>query len=237
MSDNADVVRRYLRVFETQDMEALKPLVAEDVRIHGAGMSVRGRRFVEGAIRTPGLSHCRLRVDDLFAAGDRVVTAFTLTYRHDLSGRDIGMTGVKSYRLKDGVIVEFWGETDLYTLLRQAALLPVRIPSFADERVGLKAELPDWVDAHSALYQLGRVLGIFPLDGKFMDVQYMFWDDHPLGNALRATLLGLVDAGVLETRGGGQEFRWALPHGAGPAPAVKTGDGAVTEAVTGIEPA
>jgi len=127
---NADVVRRYLRVFETQDVDELAELVAEDVIVHGAGQHVRGRRYPEGAVLTPGLSNCRVRVDDLFAAEDRVTVAFTLTYHHDRTRRDLTMTGLKSYRLREGRIVEFWGETDLYGLLRQAGLVPARIPPF-----------------------------------------------------------------------------------------------------------
>lgn len=127
---NAEIVRRYLRVFETRDVAELAHLVAENVRVHGSGQHVQGRHFPEGAVLTPGLSDCRVRVDDLFAAGDRVTTAFTLTYRHDRTGRDLTMTGVKSYRLRDGLIVEFWGETDLYGTLRQAGLVPAEIPAF-----------------------------------------------------------------------------------------------------------
>ena len=124
------LVRRYLRVFETRDLSELPEVVAEDVVIHGAGTTVRGRAYVEGAVSTPGLSHCRVHVNDLHAAGDRVTVAFTLTYTHDRTGRDVTMTGVKSYRLAGGRIVEFWGETDLYGLLRQLDLVPQEIPAF-----------------------------------------------------------------------------------------------------------
>ena len=127
---NAEVVRRYLRIFETRDVARLEELVAEDVSIHGAGSHVVGRHYPEEAVLTPGLSNCRVRVDDLFAAGDRVTAAFTLIYTHDRTGRDLITTGVKSYRLHEGRIVEFWGETDLYGLLRQAGLVPEEIPSF-----------------------------------------------------------------------------------------------------------
>ncbi|MGI3202397.1 hypothetical protein ACRJ4W_36665 [Streptomyces sp. GLT-R25] len=44
---NAEVVLRYLRVFETQDLDELAELVAEDVAVHGAGRSMCGG----GAIR------------------------------------------------------------------------------------------------------------------------------------------------------------------------------------------
>lgn len=127
---NAEIVRRYLRVFETRDVAEFDELVAEDVVVHGAGFHGQGRQYPVGAVLTAGLSNCRVQVDDLFSAGDRVTVAFTLTYTHDRSGRDLTMTGVKSYRLHEGRIVEFWGETDLYGLLRQAGLVPEQIPPF-----------------------------------------------------------------------------------------------------------
>jgi hypothetical protein len=40
------------------------------------------------------------------------------------------MTICKSYRLAAGRIVEFWGETDLYGLLRQLGRVPAEIPAF-----------------------------------------------------------------------------------------------------------
>lgn len=127
---NAEIVRRYLRVFETRDVAEFDELVAQDVVVHGAGFHGQGRQYPVGAVLTSGLSNCRVQVDDLFSAGDRVTVAFTLTYTHDRSGRDLTMTGVKSYRLREGRIVEFWGETDLYGLLRQAGLVPEQIPPF-----------------------------------------------------------------------------------------------------------
>lgn len=127
---NSEVVRRYLGVFETKNVAELESLVEKDVLVHGAGYHVRGRHHPEGAVLTPGLSNCRVHIDDLCAAGDRVTVAFTLTYTHDHSGRDLTMTGLKSYRLHEGRIVEFWGETDLYGLLRQAGLVPEEIPQF-----------------------------------------------------------------------------------------------------------
>ncbi|PYC69529.1 hypothetical protein C7C46_28005 [Streptomyces tateyamensis] len=123
---NAEAVRRYLRVFETRAVDELAELVAEDVLVHGAGFHGRGRHLPEGAILTPGLSNCRVQVDDLVAAGDRVTVAYT----QDRSGRDATMTGVKSYRLAQSRIVEFWGETDLYGLLRRLDLAPAQLPEF-----------------------------------------------------------------------------------------------------------
>lgn len=127
---NAQVVLRYLRVFETRQVAEFEHLVAEDVHVHGAGGHVQGRSYPEGAVLSPGLSNCRVQVDDLFAAGDRVTAVTTLTYHHDRSGRDVTMSACKTYRLADAMIVEFWGETDLYGLLRQLGHVPAQIPEF-----------------------------------------------------------------------------------------------------------
>lgn len=127
---NAEVVLRYLRVFETRQVSEFELIVAEDVQVHGAGSHVQGRGYPEGSVLSPGLSDCRVRIDDLFAAGDRVTVAATLTYRHDRSGGDVTMSVCKTYRLAGGVIVEFWGETDLYGLLRQLGHVPSQIPEF-----------------------------------------------------------------------------------------------------------
>jgi ketosteroid isomerase-like protein len=110
------------------DTGDLADIVAADVVIHGAGQNVQGRHWVEQSVLTPGLSACRVRVDDLFAARDRVTAYFTMTYTHAKTGRDVVMTGLKSYRFRDGRIVEFWGETDLYGFLRQLGLVPEQPP-------------------------------------------------------------------------------------------------------------
>ncbi|MBR7828466.1 nuclear transport factor 2 family protein [Actinospica sp. MGRD01-02] len=127
---NAEVVLRYLRVFETRQVEEFQHIVAEDVHVHGAGSHVRGRAYPESSVLSPGLSNCRVKVDDLFAAGDRVTVAATLTYLHDRSGHEATMSVCKTYRLDGGVIVEFWGETDLHGFLRQLGLAPAVIPDF-----------------------------------------------------------------------------------------------------------
>jgi ketosteroid isomerase-like protein len=126
-----EVVRRYLSLFETGQVEELDRLVAEDVEIWGGGQHVRGRHYPAGSIKTPGLSDCRVEIVELFAAEDRVVVYFRNTYRHAASGRDVVQTGLKMYQVRDGKIVRFWGETDLYGLLRQLHKVPGTV-SFLD---------------------------------------------------------------------------------------------------------
>ena len=121
---NADVVRRYLRVFETFGVEELPFLLDRSVIVHEGGTTVRGIDWVSAAVRTPGLAACRIVVDDLFAARDRVMVACTVTYTRDGTGQQLTLSGLKSYRLRNGLIVELWGATDVFGFLRGAALVP-----------------------------------------------------------------------------------------------------------------
>ena len=49
---NADAVRRYLRVFETCDLDELAKVVHPDVIGHGAGQTTVGRGVIEEAVRS-----------------------------------------------------------------------------------------------------------------------------------------------------------------------------------------
>ncbi|QNE18577.1 nuclear transport factor 2 family protein [Kribbella qitaiheensis] len=53
---NAAVVRRYLKVFETRDVEDLAEVMAEDVRVRGAGQTVTGRHHVAASGRRTPIS-------------------------------------------------------------------------------------------------------------------------------------------------------------------------------------
>ena len=127
---NAEVVRRYLRVFATRDLAELRAVMAQDVEIYGAGMSVRGRHNVEQVICAEGLTVVAQEIVELHACADRVTVAVAQTYRQDRTGRTAVQSACKMYQLADGVIVRFWGESDLYGLLRQLDLLPNEPISF-----------------------------------------------------------------------------------------------------------
>ena len=128
---NAEVVRRYLRVFETRDLAELRAVMAEDVEIYGAGMSVRGRRNVEQVICADGATVVAQEIVELHACADRVTVAIAQTYRQDRTGKTAVQSACKMYQLTDSVIVKFWGESDLYGLLRGLDLIPGELTSLA----------------------------------------------------------------------------------------------------------
>ncbi|MGW4153608.1 nuclear transport factor 2 family protein [Micromonospora chersina] len=121
---NIEVVRRYLRTFITKDLAELAEVVAEDVEIYGSGTAVRGRRYPEAAVSSPGLTVLDQQILEIFAAEDRVVVSMAQTYRRDATGATTVQSACKMYRLAGGRIVQFWGEQDTYGLLRGLGLLP-----------------------------------------------------------------------------------------------------------------
>ncbi|MDT0532873.1 nuclear transport factor 2 family protein [Micromonospora sp. DSM 115977] len=121
---NVEVVRRYLRTFVTKDLAELRAVVDEDVLIYGSGTPVRGRHHVEGAVTSPGLTVLDQEIVEIFAAGDRVVVSLAQTYRRDATGATAVQSACKMYRLAGGRIVQFWGEQDLFGLLRGLGMLP-----------------------------------------------------------------------------------------------------------------
>jgi ketosteroid isomerase-like protein len=121
---DADIVRRYLSTFATRDLGELQAVVAEDVEIYGAGQLARGRQVVEDAVMTPGLSVVDQEIVELHSAGHRVTVAGTNTYRQDSTGKTAIQSFCKMYEIDGGKIVRFWGEADLFGLLRGLGILP-----------------------------------------------------------------------------------------------------------------
>jgi steroid delta-isomerase-like uncharacterized protein len=71
------------------------------------------------------------RIDDLIAAGDKVVARTTMrgTQRGEFfgipaTGRSVEMQGVHVLRIQDGQIIEHWGNNDDLGLMRQLGAIP-----------------------------------------------------------------------------------------------------------------
>jgi ketosteroid isomerase-like protein len=120
---DAEVVRRYLRTFAPRDLDELRAVVADDVEMYGAGQFARGRQTVEDAVMTPGLTVVDQQIVELYSAGHRVTVAGTNTYRQDSTGKTAVQSFCKMYQVDGGKIVRFWGEVDLFGLLRDLGIL------------------------------------------------------------------------------------------------------------------
>jgi steroid delta-isomerase-like uncharacterized protein len=73
----------------------------------------------------------RSDVEDLIAAGDKVVERFTASGTHEgeilgiaPTGRTVTLPGINIFRLEDGRIVERWGKLDMLGFMQQLGVVP-----------------------------------------------------------------------------------------------------------------
>jgi predicted ester cyclase len=132
--NNVDVVRRYTEeCWGEGNLDLVDELVAADARAgHGdAGSGPQAYKDEILAIRT-GLSNYRTKVEEIFGAGDAVAVRWSTTGRHTgplfghpPTGKDVTIMGVDIFHLRDGQIVDHFGESAMPMLLEQIGALPV----------------------------------------------------------------------------------------------------------------
>lgn len=131
------VVRRYFEAIdaacEAGNADVVDEFLAPDFVEHNPFPGIPPTRegwkqafmmFVEGA---PGY-HV---VEDLVAEGDKVAGRITAYGKHEgelfgipATGKDIRVTGIAIWRIRDGQIVEHWHETDQMGLMQQLGVVP-----------------------------------------------------------------------------------------------------------------
>ena len=133
-SDNEAVVRRFFEEFcSGRRSELAEQLVSADYVSHGP--QAPPAQGPDGVTERVGLYQesvdAHWRVDDIFSAGDRVVTRWTGTGTHvgELmgiapTGREISVEAITIHRMKDGLIAEEWTVWDALGLLQQVGAVP-----------------------------------------------------------------------------------------------------------------
>jgi steroid delta-isomerase-like uncharacterized protein len=117
-----------------KDLEGMSALVAEDVIIHTPVPGVENgragyRAFVD--VFVTAFPEQSVEVEDLLAEGDLVVARHMHHATHGgefiglpPSGKTVYVPGVELFRVRDGLIVEFWHNDDLLGLLVQLGAVP-----------------------------------------------------------------------------------------------------------------
>ena len=127
-----NLVRRLIDAINRQDYHALQDLVAPDYVHRTPGEELRGAEALQGLLTAyhRGFPDLELVIDDIFGAGDRVATAFTLNGTHlgelmgvPATGRRMSVHGTIHSRVKDGRIVEEWELLDRASMYRQLGLV------------------------------------------------------------------------------------------------------------------
>ena len=133
--ENKAIVARYWAEVWTAGGEgAVADLLAEDELHHwGVGDDTVGREAFSARLGTflTAFPDFTVRVEQVVAEGDLVVSRYTATATHrgawlgiPATGTAVEYTGINVFRIACGKIAESWGEADHLGLLRQLGGLP-----------------------------------------------------------------------------------------------------------------
>jgi predicted ester cyclase len=133
---NVDIVRRFTEeCWGRGNLDLLDELIAPDAR-PGFGFSGNGpRAYREEILATRGgLSDYHTKVEEIFGAGDAVAVRWSTNGRHTgllfgnpPTGKDVAIVGVDMFHLRDGQIVDYYGEGAMPMLLTQIGALPAPV--------------------------------------------------------------------------------------------------------------
>lgn len=135
-TESKQIFRRVVEeAIEGGDFGAFDELIDERIVSHDPSEPgpIRGREAYRAAIERyrSAFSGLRIRIDDQIAEGDKVVTRWTATGRHDgdlfgmpATGKDVEFTGIDIDRIENGRIVEEWVNWDTLGLLYQLGVIP-----------------------------------------------------------------------------------------------------------------
>jgi len=117
-------VATYAGALNDRDTEALRAVVASDVVGHEPTHEVGGFNAFKANIEAWLSSYTDLRIttDDLFEQGDRAAWRWKLQGTHRPTGRSVSIAGIIIFRVRRGLIVEYWGHYDRLGMLEQQGL-------------------------------------------------------------------------------------------------------------------
>jgi len=128
-SANKEIVLRYQEIYNSNNLDALSEVVAEDFltprMMPGMPPGLEGARRIHKATLL-GMPDWHTKIVDLIAEDDKVVARITMTGTHTgdffgipATGKKISFSGIYIVRIANGKIVEHWGEEDSVGLLQQ----------------------------------------------------------------------------------------------------------------------
>lgn len=137
MSDeNKDVVRRLMAAMNDRDMATIDSLLSPDAIEHQVmpGIATDNAResmhhFMEAF--TAAFPDMHMEIDQLIAAGDKVVVRSTTTGTHQgefmgmpATGKTFKIDGIDIVRVNDGLCQEHWGVVDAMAMMQQLGAAP-----------------------------------------------------------------------------------------------------------------
>jgi predicted ester cyclase len=139
-AQNIATIRRAYEAFSTGDLDALDDLIVADVVDHSPapdqGPGLPGVKAMLAEFRA-AVPDVRFTVEDMMAAGDRVVTRATVSGTDEggllpgrpPTGRSFAVQLIDIVRFADGKAVERWGIMDDLAMMAQLGAIPELAPA------------------------------------------------------------------------------------------------------------
>ena len=132
--ENKAIVRRFFEEGPSKgNLSIADELLSPDFVIHVPLPASPGIEGINEVITTcrAAFEHLNVTIEDMIAEGNNVVARFTARGIHKgnfmglpATGKPITMTGIEIFRIKDGKIIELWGEANLLGLMQQLGIIP-----------------------------------------------------------------------------------------------------------------
>lgn len=131
---NKAIVRRYQEIYNSNNLDDLGEVLAVDLVMpkvmSGLPPGLEGAKRVHETTLI-GMPDWHTQIEELIAEGDKVVARITMTGTHTgdfwgfpATGKKVQFTGIYIVTIRDGKIVEHWGEEDGVNLLQQLGVMP-----------------------------------------------------------------------------------------------------------------
>ncbi len=132
--ENKAIVRRFFEEGSSRgNLNAADELLSPDFTLHVPLPVSAGIEGIHEVIITcrAAFEHLNVTIEDMIAEGNNVAARFTAHGIHKgnfmglpATGKPITMTGIEIFRIKDGKIIELWGEANLLGLMQQLGIFP-----------------------------------------------------------------------------------------------------------------
>lgn len=131
VEQNKALIRRwYDEIWNKQNLEVIDELAAPDFVSHRENVS---REQVKEGIAGmfAAFTECSVRIEDMFAEGDKVCTRTVISSRHTgeymdipATGKEITIPGISVHRIVDGQITDDWASADMLDVMQQLGAIP-----------------------------------------------------------------------------------------------------------------
>jgi steroid delta-isomerase-like uncharacterized protein len=132
--ENKALMRRFIDVYNARNVDIFDDLVAKDhVDHHIPPELPKGPEGVKVYFKELSTSFpdSRIKIEDMFAEGDKVAIRFVFAGTHQgelmgipATGKQFSISGIAIGRFTGGQLVEWWENADSLSLMQQLGLIP-----------------------------------------------------------------------------------------------------------------